>query len=60
MTNAKRDDPQQSQLFIKKAREIEADETSSAADDLLGKLAKQPPEPHKRPKRKPMNRKATK
>jgi hypothetical protein len=35
-------------LFIKKAREIEADEKRSAADELLGHLHKKPPEPRKR------------
>lgn len=34
-------------MFLQKAREIEADETKSAADDLLGDLAKSPHEPHK-------------
>lgn len=37
------DDREQSKLFIKKAREIEADEESSAADEVLGRLAKKPP-----------------
>jgi hypothetical protein len=32
-------------VFIEKAREIGADEDKSAADDLLGQLAKKPPEP---------------
>lgn len=41
------DDREQSRRFLQKAREIEADEDASAADDLLGKLAKSPPEPHK-------------
>ena len=48
----KKDDPEQSALFIKKAREIEADEKASAADKILGELAKQPPEPRKKPKRR--------
>jgi hypothetical protein len=43
----KRDDPAQSRAFIKKAREIGADEDHSDADKLLRHLAKQPPEPHK-------------
>jgi hypothetical protein len=43
----KRDDPKQSREFIKKAREIEADEERSGADKLLGRLAKMPPEPRK-------------
>lgn len=41
------DDPQQSRLFIEKAREIGADE-KSRADELIGKLAKKPPEPRKK------------
>src|SRR5437868_6533432 len=48
---SKRDDPEQSKLFIEKAREIGADEEKSVADELLGRLAKMPPEPHKEPKR---------
>jgi len=39
------DDRDQSRLFIEKAREIGADEEKSAADDLMGRLAKAPPEP---------------
>jgi hypothetical protein len=39
------DDPEQSRAFIKKAREIGADEDKSAADQLLGRLAKMPPQP---------------
>ena len=46
----RRDDPAQSRLFIEKAREIGADEEESAADELLGRLHKKPPEP--RPKRR--------
>lgn len=46
--NPKRDDPEQSKLFLKKAREIGADDAQSEADEVMGKLAKQPPEPHKR------------
>jgi hypothetical protein len=41
------DDDEQSRLFIEKAREIEADEDRSGADELLGQLAKMPPEPRK-------------
>jgi hypothetical protein len=48
----KRDDPAQSRAFIKKAREIGADEQRSAADELLGKLAKTPPEPRTKQKRR--------
>ena len=47
-TKAKRDDVEQSRAFIEKAREIEADEDKSAADELIGKLAKMPPEPRKK------------
>ena len=39
---------QQSKLFIEKARKVEADEKKSAADKLMGKLAKEKPKPHKR------------
>jgi hypothetical protein len=41
------DDPEQSKLFLEKAREIGADEKRSAADKLMGRLAKTKPEPHK-------------
>lgn len=44
----KRDDDEQLRLFIKKAREIGADEEHLAADELIGQLAKKPPEPRKR------------
>jgi hypothetical protein len=47
-TKPRRDDAEQSRLFIKKAREIEANEEKSAADDLLGHLAKKPPEPKRK------------
>lgn len=43
----KPDDGAQSKRFIETAREVEADDESSAADALLGRLAKQPPEPRK-------------
>lgn len=39
------DDKEQSKLFIKKAREVEADEKGSAADELLARLAKRRPKP---------------
>ena len=48
----KPDDQEQSQRFIKKAREIGADEEKSDADDLIGRLAKTPPEPRIRHGRK--------
>lgn len=38
----KRDDPEQSQMFISTARKHGADEEKSAADELLGRLAKTP------------------
>ena len=44
-TKYRRDDQEQSRLFVKKAREIEADRDNSASDDLLGRLAKMKPEP---------------
>jgi len=48
----KRDDKKQSRLFIDKAREIEANEKSSASDQLLGRLAKMKPAPRAKPKSK--------
>jgi hypothetical protein len=42
---APQDDPKQSRLFIEKAREIGADEEHSASDEIIGQLAKKPPEP---------------
>jgi hypothetical protein len=36
---------EQSKMFIEKAREIEADEKRSAADKLMGRLAKMKPQP---------------
>ena len=41
------DDKEQSNRFLRKAREIEADEARSASDELLGQLAKMPPKPRK-------------
>ena len=44
----KEDDNEQSELFRQTARKHGADQDDlSAADDLLGKLAKMPPEPRK-------------
>ena len=43
--NTQRDDPEQSKAFIEKAREIEADEEKSAADELMKRLAAKKPEP---------------
>jgi hypothetical protein len=40
-------DKEQSRRFIETAREVEADEESSPADTLLGRLAKRTPEPRK-------------
>jgi hypothetical protein len=48
----KPDDQDQSREFIRKAREIGADEEESAADELLGRLAKMPPEPRTKPQPK--------
>ena len=44
-SKSSRDDPDQSKLFIEKAREIGADEEKSTADQLLGHMAKKKPEP---------------
>jgi len=49
-TATKPDDKAQSKRFIETAREIGAADDDSAADALMGKLAKQPPEPRKPPK----------
>ncbi len=48
---ANADDPEQSRLFIEKAREIGADEEHSTSDDVIGQLAKKPPEPRAKPKK---------
>jgi hypothetical protein len=50
--NQRHDDKEQSKLFIEKAREIGTDEEKSAADALLGRLAKMPPEPRTKPQPK--------
>jgi hypothetical protein len=47
----RRDDPEQSKAFIEKAREIGADKKRSAADKLMERLAKTPPEPRKPPRK---------
>ena len=44
----KPDDKEQSKLFIEKAREIGADEEHSESDNLIGQLARKPPEPKKK------------
>ena len=41
------DDKAQSKRFIDTAREIEADEESSAADQVMGRLAQPAPGPRK-------------
>jgi hypothetical protein len=46
----KADDQEQSRLFIEKAREIGADNKKSRGDELIGQLAKKPPEPRKQKK----------
>jgi hypothetical protein len=43
---SKPDDPEQSKEFIRIARELGADGPPEAADNLMGTLAKKPPEPH--------------
>lgn len=47
----KPDDKTQSKRFLETARQIGASDDDSAADDLMGKLAKQPPERHKPPQK---------
>jgi len=42
-----REDDAQSRAFIEKARELGADEDRSAADELLGHLARKKPDPRK-------------
>ena len=44
----KQDDPEQSKAFIDKAHELGADKDESKSDDLIGRLAKKPPEPRKK------------
>jgi hypothetical protein len=44
----KRDDEEQSQRFFQTARKIGAGREQSQADELLGQLAKMPPEPRKK------------
>jgi len=47
-TSRKRDDPDQSRQFIKKAKEIEADqESDDAADSIMERLGSTPPKQHK-------------
>ncbi len=49
----KPDDKEQSQRFIDSARKVEADEEHSAADELLGRLAKKPPQPRPKNQKSP-------
>jgi len=44
-SHLKPDDKEQSKLFIKKAREIGADEDQSSSDKVMGLLHKMPPKP---------------
>jgi hypothetical protein len=41
-----RDDKEQARMFVEKARDLGCDKNSAAADELLGRLAKMPPQPH--------------
>jgi len=43
----KPDDKAQSERFIETARKVGADHDRAAADEVIGRLAKQPPEPKK-------------
>ncbi len=48
-TMTRKDDPEQSRLFIEKAREVGADAKKSAATDkVMGRLAAHEPKPHKK------------
>ncbi|WP_189510454.1 MULTISPECIES: hypothetical protein [unclassified Mesorhizobium] len=47
----------QSAEFIRVAKEIGADNEKSAADALMGKLAKTPPDPKHKPAVKPKRKK---
>jgi hypothetical protein len=47
VVKAKPDDAAQYKKFVNTAREIGADGESSAADTVIGRLAKQAPEPRK-------------
>ena len=51
VTKPKPDDKAQSKRFLETARQIGADKEDTRADELMGKLAKQSPEPRKPPKR---------
>lgn len=44
----KRDNLGQSRAFIKKARELEADEAKLRADDVIGRIAKMKTEPREK------------
>ena len=47
----KPDDKAQSERFIETARQVGADrELTAAGDDVIGRLAKQVPEPRKKPR----------
>jgi len=49
------DDKKQSKLFIEKAKEIGANKSTSASDELMGTLAKMKPEPRPPPKAGTLN-----
>jgi hypothetical protein len=56
MSRKRHSDAEQSKLFKETAREIGADEDESAADLLMGRLARTPPDP--KPAKKPKADKA--
>lgn len=58
MSKHGKDEKQQSERFIETAREIGADEDKSAADILMRKLARTPPDP--KPAHKPKAKKPAK
>jgi hypothetical protein len=49
-TRPKKDDPEKSRLFIKKAQELRADKEEPDADALIQRLVQKKPEPHRRDK----------
>jgi hypothetical protein len=47
-TKSRHDDPEQSRAFMEKAHEIGADEDDEQSDELMKRLAKEPPKPHQK------------
>ncbi len=57
MAGSPKADDQQYRQFLDTARQIGADEERSAADELMGRLARTPPKPKDQPKRAATGRK---